>query len=55
VIVVFYDSRDAAKVYCALHDNSVSFSDGGSLVELHCESIGKGVVDRVTSRLCSLR
>lgn len=51
MVIGFYDSRDALKVYEKLSISSVRFSAGEPLVQLHCVSISKDVVQRVSFKV----
>lgn len=48
VVIAFWDTRDALKVYEKLSISSIRFSAGGDLVQLHCIVVSKDVVQRVS-------
>ena len=47
IIVAFYDSREAAKLYGALHINSFVFRQDSSPVQLHCLRLTEAFVEHV--------
>ncbi len=51
IVVAFDDSREAAKLYSALQNNSVSFEEGGTPILLHCFKVEKEVVKHVSLRM----
>jgi len=48
IIVAFYDSREAAKLFDKLRNNTVGFAEGTSPMQLHCYQVKREVVEQVS-------
>lgn len=47
--MVFWDSREAARVYYDLQNNSISFQEGGTPNQLHCFRVERDVVEQAST------